>query len=552
MQGTPQRPDPGKPGLHVPILINFDPPNIENQEATEVSKEHGRIRRMKITDEMLRKYGYDENCPRCKHRKAGLASNMNHNEQCRKRIYEEMEKDEDGRNKKQQNEERENRRLAEEIERNVHKERKDAEDGLDGSCKDEQAVDIRMGASSSSSGFKRDAKGREIVNSDVKDIQHERNEEIEVEDDHAERPEKRKKRSEQELQDDDMENDAEDDILNGQLGRLNTKLIQVLKSIKVDAADICSPPRFGVEVEMVGLKAGEVMDLLIGWDFKRKDHRDAATKYIEEHKPLLLIGSPTSGRNQDKEQKLMEERQHVKFVIELYKAQIKAGKFFVHEQPSGATTASFKEVLDLVKDHGVYASLAHKCECGIQTWDDGGNIASAKQPIRLISNSDSISLQLRRKCMEKQQHQELFGGRRSMQAAKYIKGLCEAICQGLVEENELSKRHIKRIVTVQKICQVDNIHQLRSLKMVTAEDHEEICQEGTQAWDDVTGEALDTKKVEEARIKEVEYLISENVWTKILRREATQKGYKIVKTRWLDINKGDSEQPEYRSRFVGK
>ena len=139
-----------------------------------------------------------------------------------------------------------------------------------------------------------------------------------------------------------------------------------------------------------------------------------------------------------------------------------------------------------------------------------------------------------------------------MQAAKYIKGLCEAICQGLVEEKELSKRHIKRIVTVQKICQVDNIHQLRSLKMVTAEDHEEICQEGTQAWDDVTGEALDTKKVEEARIKEVEYLISENVWTKILRREATQKGYKIVKTRWLDINKGDSAQPKYRSRFVGK
>ena len=58
------------------------------------------------------------------------------------------------------------------------------------------------------------------------------------------RNEKRKKRSEQELQDDDMENDAEDDILNGQLGRLNTKLIQVLNSIKVDAADICSPPRF--------------------------------------------------------------------------------------------------------------------------------------------------------------------------------------------------------------------------------------------------------------------------------------------------------------------
>ena len=79
-------------------------------------------------------------------------------------------------------------------------------------------------------------------------------------------------------------------------------------------------------------------------------------------------------------------------------------------------------------------------------------------------------------------------------------------------------------MTVQQISQVDTMHQLQSLKVVTTEDHEEICQEVKQAWDDVTGEALDTKRVEEARINEVEYLISEHVWTKILRREAAQKG----------------------------
>ena len=40
MQGTPQRPDPGKPGLHVPILINFDPPAIADPEDTGLSKEN--------------------------------------------------------------------------------------------------------------------------------------------------------------------------------------------------------------------------------------------------------------------------------------------------------------------------------------------------------------------------------------------------------------------------------------------------------------------------------------------------------------------------------
>ena len=31
-----------------------------------------------------------------------------------------------------------------------------------------------------------------------------------------------------------------------------------------------------------------------------------------------------------------------------------------------------------------------------------------------------------------------------------------------------------------------------------------------------------------------------------------QKGWKIVKTRWIDINRGDDEAPIYRSRLVAK
>eukprot|EP00973_Karenia_brevis_P029826 4113938-Karenia_brevis.AAC.1 len=39
---------------------------------------------------------------------------------------------------------------------------------------------------------------------------------------------------------------------------------------------------------------------------------------------------------------------------------------------------------------------------------------------------------------------------------------------------------------------------------------------------------------------------------KVTRTEATRRGWKIVKTRWIDINKGDDQQPLYRSRLVGK
>ena len=42
------------------------------------------------------------------------------------------------------------------------------------------------------------------------------------------------------------------------------------------------------------------------------------------------------------------------------------------------------------------------------------------------------------------------------------------------------------------------------------------------------------------------------VYDKIPRALAARKGWKIIKTRWIDINKGDDDNPNYRSRLVGK
>ena len=72
------------------------------------------------------------------------------------------------------------------------------------------------------------------------------------------------------------------------------------------------------------------------------------------------------------------------------------------------------------------------------------------------------------------------------------------------------------------------------------------------AWDDLTGMRLDAQKVVEARSKEIQYVRDMNVWKKIPRRQAQARGMKIIKTRWIDINKGDDTNPIYRSRLVGK
>ena len=73
-----------------------------------------------------------------------------------------------------------------------------------------------------------------------------------------------------------------------------------------------------------------------------------------------------------------------------------------------------------------------------------------------------------------------------------------------------------------------------------------------EAWDDLSGQALDAEEVEKARRTELEYAHKKHVWSKVTREEAKRRGWKIIKTRWIDINKGDDRRPNYRSRLVGK
>ena len=63
------------------------------------------------------------------------------------------------------------------------------------------------------------------------------------------------------------------------------------------------------------------------------------------------------------------------------------------------------------------------------------------------------------------------------------------------------------------------------------------------AWDDLTGMKLEAGKGKEARSKEVQYFRDKMLYEKIPRSQATRKGWKVIQTRWIDINKGDDENP---------
>ena len=90
------------------------------------------------------------------------------------------------------------------------------------------------------------------------------------------------------------------------------------------------------------------------WDFSKKTDRVEAETLIEVQKPMWVIGSPQCNKfsswqyvnyrdlNDEEINTHREEgRVHLRFAARLYRRQVRAGRYFPHEHPSGAT--SWKE-----------------------------------------------------------------------------------------------------------------------------------------------------------------------------------------------------------------
>ena len=72
------------------------------------------------------------------------------------------------------------------------------------------------------------------------------------------------------------------------------------------------------------------------------------------------------------------------------------------------------------------------------------------------------------------------------------------------------------------------------------------------ATDDVSYAYLDPTFVVQARKVEIKRFDDTQVHDRVGRSEMLRRGGKCIKTRWIDVNKGDSQRPNYRSRLVGK
>ena len=102
-----------------------------------------------------------------------------------------------------------------------------------------------------------------------------------------------------------------------------------------------------------------------------------------------------------------------------------------------------------------------------------------------------------------------------------------------------------------------NMRILGSLEFGACNDEPDIPTdyEVSEGWDEfideVSGKPLETSKVEAARAEELDFAERYNLWTAAPIQEAwdvTGKG--PISSRWIDLDKGDLNKPNYRSRLV--
>ena len=306
------------------------------------------------------------------------------------------------------------------------------------------------------------------------------------------------------------------------------------------------------------------------WDLSDKKVQARVRALVRGCAPLFLIGSPpctafSSMQNASRglrdpkivAAELEEAKEHMRFCIELYMIQLDGGRCFVHEHPAGATSWNLKETIQLMMREDVGIATFDMCQFGMVAEKDG-----VEKPVqkctRVASNSNEVLKRIRIKCPnkggpgEKHEHIQLEGAL-TKSAQVYPRPFCKAVCEGIAAEKRLRSLGLEswsldEISVAVKEALTDE----RYGEDPSRDLHEDEA-EMMQASDDMTGEALDPKEVKKARKEEIVYFKAMKVYCKVPMEECWKEtGRKPIGVRWVDINKGDKSNINYRSRLVAK
>ena len=342
--------------------------------------------------------------------------------------------------------------------------------------------------------------------------------------------------------------------------------------------EVYSPPR--VTAELIRMKNKELLpgfafdvttldpDDGMPWDFSLKSKQDKALKMIESQEPYMLIGSPMCKafcswqflnfvKSKDKEAMrkfYLKAVEHMRFVVRLYRMQHDAGRYFLHEHPSGATSWKLDFIENLLNTPGIERTVGDQCQFGAEVMSGPKQGQPVKKPSGFMSNSPELLKVLNRRCLGgatpgscsrarggTHVHAE---GKVARDAAVYPPGLCRAIIKGVSAQ-----------------LRADGLTKRGCFGIQARDDEDEIskaCMGPEQGYsgkyrDDLTGQVLKDELVIKARLVELQFFHQKGVWVKRpMDRARAVTGKPPITVRWVDVNKGDEQSPNYRSRLVAR
>ena len=303
------------------------------------------------------------------------------------------------------------------------------------------------------------------------------------------------------------------------------------------------------------------------WDFDQESKRSKARKLIASQKPLFIVGSPMckafstwqalnrAKHGHDKtriRREMTKALVHVNFVVELYRDQIARGCYFLHEHPLHATSWQHDPVKELLARDDVQLGEADQCQYGAEAVHGKDIGKPLKKPTGFMSNAPELVKALSKRCSGRNgQCSRAKGGthtptsgRTARDSERYSDELCRAILHGM-------RQQMRSDGILQPGCY--------GLQAREEEQQEKLVMKGPEQGytgkhrDDLTGQILKDEGVDAARAKELAYFHAKNVWKVVPKSNAYQAtGRGPISVRWVDVNKGDDQSPNYRSRLVAR
>ena len=95
----------------------------------------------------------------------------------------------------------------------------------------------------------------------------------------------------------------------------------------------------------------------------------------------------------------------MEFVAKLYKKQVEAGRFFIHENQAHAKSWALPCIKRVLKQAGVEVVEADRCMFGLKSWGKHrSQLVLAKNPTKFMANSWLIGRELNRRCEGSHEH----------------------------------------------------------------------------------------------------------------------------------------------------